>query len=428
MTAGEPAGGGLRRGRSREIFLITHSHFPDDIRTAKQATALSEAGFSVTVFCLRHAGEMARPGAPTRAGETSRADSAKRAPRSRIDVRRFPIDHKRGGGGRYAVEYASFFFLAFASSSLLGFARRPFAVQVSNPPDFLVFAPLLVRLVGARVVLDMHEPVPELFASIRRVPMSDRAVKILMRVERLSTGFADQVITVSEVCRRTFAARGTPADKIAVVPNACDSRLFQPGRPASDAAAGGRRGVFRLMTHSTLLPRYGIDVAIRAMALLRERIPEARLEVLGRGDARGDLERLAAELGVADRVAFGGFVEPADLPERIARADVGLVPHRRDVFMDLVLPTKLFEYMAMELPVVASRTAGLVDHFGADELYLFDAGDAEGLARAVEQVRADPDEARSRARLMKARCRRDTWEVAKEEYVAVYERLWSMRR
>jgi RNA polymerase sigma factor (sigma-70 family) len=109
------------------------------------------------------------------------------------------------------------------------------------------------------------------------------------------------------------------------------------------------------------MPRYGIDVAVRAMALLRDRVPEARLEVYGRGDSRADLERLAVDLGVAERVDFRGYVELRDLPEKIALADVGLVPHRRDVFTDLVLPTKLFEYVAMGKPVVAARTAGIVD-------------------------------------------------------------------
>jgi len=409
-----------RRPR-RPIFIVTHSHYPDDIRSEKEAVALRDAGHDVTVFCLR------RPGQPAREVVDG------------IELRRFPIEHRRGGAGRYLIEYLAFLFLAGWSVSLAALSRRPFAVQVSNPPDFLVFAALVPRFLGARVVLDMHEPVPELFASIRGVPLTARTIRALAWVEGLATRFADRVITVSEICRRTFAARGTPADKIDVVRNVCETRLFDParhggargaaergaaeqeGRDAGAAAEAPR--AFRLITHSTLMPRYGIDVAVRAMALLRDRVPEARLEIYGRGDAREDLERLAFEIGVADRVEFRGFVELRDLPEKIARADVGIVPHRRDVFTDLVLPTKLFEYVAMEKPVVAARTAGIVDHYGTEDLFLFEAEDAEGLARAVVEIHARPDEARARARRLRERCARETWEFERAAYLAVFERL-----
>ncbi len=405
---------GPRRPR-RPIFILTHSHYPDDIRSEKEATALRDAGHDVTVFCLR------RPGQPAREVVDG------------VELRRFPIEHRRGGAGRYLVEYVAFFLLAGWCVSALALSRRPFAVQVSNPPDFLVFAALVPRLLGARVVLDMHEPVPELFASIRGVPLTARTIRALAWVEGLATRFAHRVITVSEICRRTFAARGTPAEKIAVVRNVCETRLFDPARTGAGRGGAERGGgetgagegprAFRLITHSTLMPRYGIDVAIRAMALLRDRVPEARLEIYGRGDARADLERLAAEIGVADRVDFRGFVELGDLAEKIARADVGIVPHRRDVFTDLVLPTKLFEYVAMEKPVVAARTAGIVEHYGTEDLYLFEAEDVEGLARAVAEIHARPDEARARARRLRERCARETWEFERTAYVAVFERL-----
>jgi glycosyltransferase involved in cell wall biosynthesis len=395
---------------ARSVFIVTHSHYPDDVRTEKEALALRDAGWSVTVFCLR------RPRQPGR--EVAQG----------VEVRRLPIEHKRGGAARYLVEYFGFFLLAGWSVSLLAVARRPFAVQVSNPPDFLVFVGLVPRLIGASVVLDMHEPVPELYASIFGVPLSAARIRALALVERIACSFASRVITVSEICRRTFSRRGTPAGKIAVVMNVCEARRFDPARfrgedgggPESAPSAGRP---FRLVTHSTLMPRYGIDVAVRAMAILRERVPEARLDVYGRGDARDDLERLVRELGLSDRVALHGHVDLTALPEKIAGADAGLVPHRKDVFTDLVLPTKLFEYIAMEKPAVVARTRGILEHFGGEDLYLFDAEDAEGLARAVAEIRARPDEARARARRLRARFERETWEHARAGYVAIFDRL-----
>jgi glycosyltransferase involved in cell wall biosynthesis len=418
-TSPRPQSEGPRRAR-RSVFLITHSIYPDDIRTEKEALALAGAGFDVTVICIRRGGQPAREVAEG------------------VAIHRLPLGHKRGGGGRYLFEYAACLLLAGWRAALLSIARRPLAVHVSNPPDFLVFAALVPKLLGARVVLDMHEPMPELYASIHELPMTARAVRLLAWVERTSTRFADRIVTVSEVCRRTFAARGLALEKIAVVQNVCEARLFDPAAPPLEASGGAVPGVprgaapapraLRLIYTGTVVPRYGVDVAIRAMALLRERVPEARLDVFGRGESVVELERLAEALGVADRIAFHGFIDRRDVPARIAAADIGLVPYRRDVFTDLVLPTKLFEYAAMGKPVVATRTAAIESYFGTEDLYAFEAGDEEGLARAVEAIRARPDAAAARAARLRERLALDTWERAKATYVGVFDRLGAKRR
>ena len=390
---------------SRSVILVTHSQYPDDIRNEKEALALRDAGYRVTVLCLR------RPRQPAR--EVSQG----------IEVRRLPIEHKRGGAARYLFEYAGFFLIAGWSLSFLAFSRRPIAVQVSNPPDFLVLVALVPRLLGARVVLDMHEPVPELYASIQESPLTSPRIRALAWVERMATRFAHRVVTVSEACRETFTRRGTPREKITVVPNVCEARLFAPSRFPDDSVRGPGDGPLRLIYHGTLVPRYGVDVAVRAMTYIRDRVPDARLAVYGRGEFAAELERLARDLGVADRVELGGFVPLEEVPGKIARATVGVVPNRKDVFTDLVLPTKLFEYIAMGKPVVASRTAALLAHFGEDDLYLFDAEDAEGLARAVIAVHADPAGARARARRLQTRCAGERWEVVRDLYVSIYDGL-----
>lgn len=403
MNRSIPGEDASARRPPRSVVLVTHSHYPDDIRNEKEALALRDAGFRVTVFCLRRGRQPMR--------EWSEG----------IEVRRIPIEHKRGGAARYLFEYLGFFLLVGWSLSLLAIARRPVAVQVSNPPDPLVFVALVPRLLGSRVVLDMHEPVPELYASIRRAPLTSPGIRALAWAEGLATRFASHVVTVSEACRETFTRRGTPREKITVVPNVCEARIFDPSRYSSADSGEPGGGPLRLIYHGTLVPRYGVDIAVRAMATIRERVPDARLIVYGRGEFAAEIERLARDLGVADVVEMGGFVPLDRIPEKIAQASVGIVPNRKDIFTDLVLPTKLFEYVAMGKPVVASRTAALLAHFGEEDLYLFDAEDSEGLARAVAAVHADPAQARARAERLRIRCAGERWEVVRGLYVSVYD-------
>jgi len=395
--------------RPRRYVLVTHSHYPDDPRAVKHATALREAGYEAVVIALRRAGE------------------AKRETLSGVDVRRVPLEHKRGGGVRYLLEYGAIFVLASWELVKLTVSRPPSIVQVNNPPDFLIFAGLVPKLFGAKLVLDLHEPMPELLASIQGLAADAPRVRLLKWIERISTRFADAVVTVSEICRKRFASRGTPAGKITVVKDVSDLALFDPARFADGAAAAQGAaavgGGARLVYHGTLVHRYGVDLAVRALARVRARIPGASLAIYGRGEALDELTRLARELGVAECVTFGGQLDLASIPERIARADIGIVPNRQDIFMDLVLPTKLFEYIAMEKPVVVAATAAVLEHFGNEDLYLFEPGDEEGLARAILEASADPIAARARARRLRERCARETWAVEKETLLRLYASL-----
>ncbi len=391
--------------RPRRYVLVTHSHYPDDPRAVKHATALREAGYEAIVIALRRAGE------------------AKRETLAGVEVRRVGLEHKRGGGARYLFEYAAIFALASWELAKLSVSCRPAVVQINNPPDFLVFAGLLPKLLGAKLVLDLHEPMPELLASIQGQSPDAPRVRLLKWIEQVSTRFADAVITVSEICRKRFVERGTPVEKITVVKNVSDLRLFDPARFAGGEASAGAGAGARLIYHGTLVNRYGVDLAVRALARVRERLPHASLAIYGRGETLDELIRLARELGVADRVIFGGQVDLPSIPEKIARADIGIVPNRQDIFMDLVLPTKLFEYIAMEKPAVVAATAAVLDYFGTDDLSLFEPGDDEGLARAILDVCADPAAARARARRLRERCARETWAVEKEKLLRLYESL-----
>ena len=100
--------------------------------------------------------------------------------------------------------------------------------------------------------------------------------------------------------------------------------------------------------------------------------------------ARPLLERRIVELGIGDRVHLGGFVPVDRLAERLRAAHVGVVANRADPFTDLVVPTKLLEYVAMGLPAVVARTAAIESHFDDRALAWFRPGDARDLARALE--------------------------------------------
>ena len=114
--------------------------------------------------------------------------------------------------------------------TVLHFRRRYELVQVHSLPDPLVFAALVPKLTGARVVLDLHECMPEFFATKFGLPLDHRAVRLIGAAEQASIRFADFAITCTEQMREAFVGRGADPDKIGVVLNAADEAVFDPAR------------------------------------------------------------------------------------------------------------------------------------------------------------------------------------------------------
>lgn len=351
------------------VCMVVHSYCPDDPRVRREAEALAAAGARVDVICLRNEGEPAR--------ETVGG----------VRYVRLPIRRKRGGTARYLFEYGSFFLLAFLLSSLLALRRRYDVFQAHNMPDILVLCCVVHRLRGARVVLDLHDLVPEVYIAKYGLCAESKLIRALTRIESFSIARADAAITTSEAFRRTLVERGLPESKIHLVLNSPDEKVFPGRRPPRSREDGS----FRLIYHGTLVHRSGLDVALRALAIVKDAIPGAVLDAVGDGDSAEEFARLARTLGIDGRVRFHGHRPLAEIPSHIERGDLGLVPNHRNVFTERNLPTRIFEYLRMGRPVVVARLPGVLDYYADEDLLYFEPDDPEDLARAIRAAHDDPE-------------------------------------
>jgi glycosyltransferase involved in cell wall biosynthesis len=251
-----------------------------------------------------------------------------------------------------------------------------------------VFAAIVPKLTGARVILDLHECMPEFFATKFGTDLDHPAVRAVAAGEQAAIRFADVAITCTEQMREAFVGRGADPDKIGVVHNGAEEDVFDPD---SHPPRARENGSFTLICHGSVEERYGIDTVIRAIALLADEIPELQLEVYGKGAELPRLRELEAELDVRDRVYFsGGWVPLEELVDAIAGADAGVVAMRRDAFRDLVHCNKMYDLVAMRRPVITSRTRSVEAYFSDDAFLYFTAEDHEDLARAIRRLHADP--------------------------------------
>jgi glycosyltransferase involved in cell wall biosynthesis len=356
------------------VLLIRQGPVPYDPRVGRELEALVRVGHEVDVLCKRMPGQA----------------TLERTPR--VTIRRLWTLDSKGGMLGYLLHYLLFMAMATWLATWLHLRRRYQLVQVHSLPDTLVFAALFPKLTGARVMLDLMEPMPEFFASRFGVPAAHPGVRAIGALEQRAIRFADHVLTCTDQMRRAFIRRGAPPAKVTVVLNSANEEVFDPDRFPPRPREPGR---FVLVCHGTIEQRYGHDTVVRAMAKLRHEIPELRLAVYGDGSYRAELQALVRRLGLEDRTWFSdGFVPVDEMVAGVAAADVGIVAMKRDVFRDLTHCNKMFDFIAMRRPQIVSRTAAVEAYFDDDCFETFIAGDVDDLVRAIRALHASPERCR----------------------------------
>jgi glycosyltransferase involved in cell wall biosynthesis len=373
--------------------MIVHSHYPvGEPRAEREAIATVEAGYDVHVICLRWPHE---PESEILNG---------------IRITRLPVQHVRGAGALGSIrEYVGFALGATVTALKIHRVSPIDIVYVHAPPDFLIVTALIPRLLGSRVVLDIHDLSPHMFNARFGTGRFARIVeRTLHAVERAACSIADRVITVHDPYRNELAAHGVPFRKIAVVMNAPATEAVDLARMM--AANGRPTESFVVAYHGTVTHWYGVDLVVEAFARLDGRIPQLRGLILGDGDAFSSAETLAGRLGVGSRIEFvGSYVSHIEALRRVASASCGVIPNRPSRLNRFALSSKLLEYVALGIPVVVSRLETLSAHFDADEVTFFEPGDVESLAEAIAWVAEHPVEAREKVERAQRRAERYSW-------------------
>jgi glycosyltransferase involved in cell wall biosynthesis len=251
-------------------------------------------------------------------------------------------------------------------------------VVVHNIPEQLVYAAYRQKRRGVPVLLDMHDPLPELFADKYGLRDGSPVKNLLIRMELACCRFADHVIVATKPMQQRLVGLGLEEDGITVVMNSPDGELG----PLSTRDPSR----FVLVYHGSVFPRYGLDVVLRGLAAALDRAPGVELHMFCSDtdpSCLAELKSLAGTLGIAERVAFNGYVAPLALRRILAAADAGVSPLRRSSHIDLAYPSKIFEYLTCGLPVLAASTPAVLDVFGDAPVDFYEPDSPEGFADAL---------------------------------------------
>jgi glycosyltransferase involved in cell wall biosynthesis len=396
------------------ILIVAYTHYYQDGRVKRNAEALAERGDQVDVICLADGPAGLSPG---------------------VNVIALAIPRYRGDSkSAYLGSYLRFFAMASVRATRLSRGKPYDVVIVCTMPDAAVLCALGPKFYGARVVLDVHDTMPELYRDKFNGILGALGGRLLMVEERASAWFADRVLAVHELHRQRLARAGVPARKLSVVMNLPDRRFFGPPRIAEETSVGmrsinGNGGldsayglapepahaaeddeVFRLVCHGTVTFRLGLDLAVRAVGLVRKTIPSVHLHVIGEGDFLPAVQELAKRSGLERHVTFTPPMAVEQLPPALTRAAVGIVPNRASRATHLMLPAKLLEYATLGIPVIAARLHTVEYYFPAGTVRYFEPGDVQGLAAAIEDLYRHPEKRRAFGRRAAAVASNLSWE------------------
>jgi glycosyltransferase involved in cell wall biosynthesis len=386
-------------GRAPLRVAIIRQNYIYEPMIQREAEALVRAGFDVEVMCMR---DSSRP---------------RRIVVNGVTVTSLPVGQRKGSKARYALNYGRFFALA-AATLTVRHLRRPYAVvQANSMPDFLVFAAIVPKLLGGRVIAFMHEPTPELAETIFGPGL---LTQILARVEQWSIRFADQTVTVTDQLKQRYVERGAKADRITVVLNCVDpDAMLADWTPAAATA----KDEFIVVCHGSVEDRYGQDTIIEAAALLRDEMPDLRVVLTGRGSRIPELLAVIAAEGLQDVVRFEGWVSNSRLNDILHSADIGIVAQKASPYSHLVQTNKMVDYWIFGLPVIASRLRAVSEVYDDDVIEYFEPGDAAGLAAAIRRLRNDPDRRAKLAHNGKLAQLRNGWATQRTAYLSVFDAL-----
>jgi glycosyltransferase involved in cell wall biosynthesis len=386
----------------KRICMLAYSHYESDSRIVRYSKTLTQRGDSVDVV----------------------AYGVEREPLGERDVdgvKLFKIQRrlktKNTSPLSHLLPLLKFFVLSGVLVTRKHF-RQPYdLIHVHNIPEWLVFAVSLPKLLGARILLDIHDLVPELFAAKFKTRDRSFIVPVLSAVERWSCQFSDHVIISNHLWRERLVKRSVADSKCSVFFNNIDPDLFYPRtRTRHD-----ERKI--VLFPGSLQWHQGVDIAIKAFPRVLEQCPTAEFHIYGNGGVIHELQALTSQLGLEKKVLFCRPVTVNNIPQILADADAGVVPKRNDLFGNEAYSTKIMEFMSQGIPVVLSRTAVDSYYFNENQVRFCESGDADSFAEGIIEVLTDESLRQRLVRNASTYVACNHWGSRKQDYLDLVDSL-----
>lgn len=384
--------------------MLAYTFYESDPRVQQYVDALRERGDTIDVIALRKKGQ---PKYDVLNGvNLFRIQSRAINEQTRFD---------------YAYRLTRFLLRSAVTLGRMHLANPYQLVHVHSVPDLLVFAALVPKVFGAAVILDIHDLLPELYASKFGISHDSVWYKSMVFAEKCSGAFADHLIVANDLWRERLTHRSIPAGKCTAIRNYPSLALF-------GSYIKERNDRFLITYPGTLNAHQGLEVAIRAFARVADRMPGAEFHIYGEGPDKARLIRLAADQHLETRLFFHNLVPTNEVVRVMVNTDLAVEPKLvKSPFGNEAASTKILEFMAAGVPVVASRTKIHAHYYNESIVMFYDSDNEAELADCIFSLWRDAKLREQLASRATRYVQQNNWEVKKREYLELVDRIVARR-
>ncbi len=394
-----------------KIGMILDNEFSGDLRVENEAVALSKAGHEVFVLCLNF-------------GEKKNYEEF-----HGVKILRIPISRKLKKKLAGLNNTIFNFYPRFWARHIKRFVREN-KIDVLHVHDLWMLegAFRANKKLGLPLIADLHENFVHALGHYRYA--NTFPGKFLISQKRWAKKEkewclqADWIITVIDEAVERYIALGVPPEKITVVPNYVNLEEFLPEK-FDESILSKFKEDFKLVYTGGFDTHRGLETLLEAAAILKSRIENLKVLLVGSGSNYDSLQELSQKLELDKVVSFEGWQPVEKLPSYIAASDIGIIPHLKTVHTDNTIPHKLFQYMFLEKPVIATDCAPLVRIIKESNAGLiYPSGNAQALAERIYELYTKPSLREEMGLNGKnAVLQKYNWEKAAGNLIRLYEKI-----
>jgi len=390
------------------ICVLVWSIYLTDSRVRKYSEALAERGDSVDVIAL---------------ALEDRKKSLVKYKHNGVTIYEVDIRGQEKRKIDYIISFLKFFLISFYYVTKLHIKKRYDLIQVHTPPDFEVFAAFIPKLLGAKIIIDIHDPMPDFFlAKFGSNKINRLFYNFLCLLEGMATKFSNHVITVTHYWKNVICKRSNISKtKASVILNLPDIKVFNTNQ------FGKREKInenFVILYPGTLNKHCGVDIVIKAIALVKEEIPSLKFVIYGKGRELYRLQSVVKELALEGVISFHDHVHLDEIPGLMHDADVGVaLLAGSEKYSEQALNVKLFEFLAMGLPSIATKSKATGYYLNEDIVMFSQPNDPKDVARCIRELYSNPSKRRELERNGLEFIKKNNWNLVISDFLKIVDKL-----
>jgi glycosyltransferase involved in cell wall biosynthesis len=390
----------MRKAESYNVCMVAYAQYFNDARIKGYVSSLLKNGYRVHVFCLHD--------------EYSQSLTSENFQINFLGKKYMGTSKKL-----YLLAYFIFFLKAIVYLGFYGIKNRYSVVHVHNQPDFLVFTALISKMMGSKIILDLHDIMMAGVMTKFNSSQKGLLFRFVKFQTKLSVAFCDVLFCADHSQQEFLIDNGIKKDNFYVFLNLPNDAFFKTRKQKQKAD-----NITRVINHGTLSYRLGIDILIKAVEKASKKI-SVTLTLIGGGEQKIELVNYCQEKDLLNKIVFfKDFIPVEKLQEEIEKYDIGVISMRSNpVYERCMLPVKLLEYAYVGIPVITSDLYGIRKYFSDDMVEYVVPDDVDILTKKIILLAGDPNKQQIMVNNSLKLFNQYNWSNQERDYLAIIYKL-----